>query len=97
MPPNGQTYEQLVHAIRVARVSSRQRIEQVVRQEKVREAWETGKLIDEHILLHKKRADYGKQVLARLANDLESSQAKDNLITEALLVVTGRDRRALRG
>jgi endonuclease YncB( thermonuclease family) len=44
-----------------------------VAQEKVREAWEVGKLIDEHILLHKERANYGQQVIKRLAEDLSTS------------------------
>ncbi|MFH0986262.1 MAG: DUF1016 N-terminal domain-containing protein [Candidatus Omnitrophota bacterium] len=67
------TYDQLVHAIREVRTESRERVEQAVRQEKVREAWETGKLIDEHVLQFKERADYGEQVLERLAADLGSS------------------------
>jgi len=64
-----QTYDELVKAIRAARQESQQRIE----QSKVREAWETGKLIDEHVLLHKERAEYDKQVIPRLAKDLGSS------------------------
>lgn len=77
-PPsyNVQTYDQLVVAIRETRAASESRIETAVEQEKVREAWEIGKLIDEHILLHKERADYGKQVLERLAKDLDTSQTE---------------------
>lgn len=74
--PQIQTYEQLLHAIREVRTVTQKRIEQAVDQEKVREAWETGKLIDEHILLHQKRADYGKQVLERLSKDLAVSQTE---------------------
>ncbi len=74
--PDVKTYDQLVHAIRQARTASRHRIEQAVEQEKVRKAWEIGKLIDEHVLQHKERADYGKQVLARLAKDLGTSQTE---------------------
>lgn len=48
--PEVQTYEQLLHAIRGVRAASQQRIEQTVDQEKVREAWETGKLVDSHRL-----------------------------------------------
>lgn len=70
------TYDQLVQAIREARAGTRTRIEQAVEQEKVREAWEIGKLIDEHILLHKERADYGKRVLKRLSADLETSDSE---------------------
>ena len=70
------TYDQLLHAIRETRNSSQQRIEAAVEQEKVREAWETGKLIDEHVLQHKERADYGDQVIIKLAKDLESSETE---------------------
>jgi endonuclease YncB( thermonuclease family) len=71
-----ETYDQLVAAIREVRVESRKRVEQAVAQEKVREAWETGKLIDEHILLHQERAEYGKQVLLKLAKDLGVSDTE---------------------
>ncbi len=74
--PAVETYKQLVTAIRQVRSESRLRIEQAVEQEKVREAWQTGKLIDEHVLQHKDRADYGKQVLVRLAKDLGTSQTE---------------------
>lgn len=74
--PEVKTYDQLVHAIRESRAASQKRVEQAVDQEKVREAWETGKLIDAHVLQHKARADYGKQVLERLAKDLEASQSE---------------------
>lgn len=70
------TYDQLVHAIRDVRNASQARVEQAVEQEKVREAWETGKLIQEHILLNKARADYGKQVLVKLAADLGTSDTE---------------------
>ena len=71
-----QTYDQLVSAIRQARAASQARVEQAVQREKVREAWETGKLIDEHVLQHKERADYGKQVLLRLSKDLGISDTE---------------------
>jgi len=76
VPAGVVTYDQLVHAIREVRTESRKRVEQAVRQEKVREAWETGKLIDEHILLHKERAEYGKHVLLKLAVDLDVSNTE---------------------
>ena len=38
------TYDQLVHAIREVQSASQERIEQAAEAEKVREAWETGKL-----------------------------------------------------
>ena len=65
-----QSYDQLVKAIRGARGESRVRVERAVEQERVREAWEIGKLIDEHVLQHKERADYAKQILPKLATDL---------------------------
>lgn len=70
------TYDELLSAIRLAHHASEGRIEQAVEQEKVREAWETGKLIDEHILLNKERADYGEQVIKRLADDLGGSHTE---------------------
>ncbi|HXV28554.1 MAG TPA: DUF1016 N-terminal domain-containing protein [bacterium] len=41
-----------------------------IKQEKVRTYWQTGKLIHEHVLSHKERADYGKEVVRRLSHDL---------------------------
>ena len=70
------SYEQLLKAIRDARLASDKRVEAVVEAEKVRQAWETGKLIDTHILKHGKRADYGKQILEKLAADLGTSQTE---------------------
>ncbi|MBI2167387.1 MAG: thermonuclease family protein [Candidatus Omnitrophica bacterium] len=71
-----QTYDELLHAIREVRTASQKRIDQAINQEKVREAWETGKLIDEHVLHHKERADYGEYVLLRLSSDLGRSQTE---------------------
>jgi len=68
------TYDQLLAAVRETRSESRVRVEKAVEQEKVREAWEIGKLIDAHVLQHKERADYAKQVLPRLAGDLGMSE-----------------------
>ncbi len=67
---NVETYDQLIKAIRQAQAASGQRMQ----QEKVRLAWETGKLINEYILKNKERADYDKQVILRLAKDLGSSE-----------------------
>ncbi len=70
------TYEELIAAIRAAKSQSRERIEQAVQQDKVREAWEIGKLIDEHVLRHKERADYADYVLNRLAKDMGVSRTE---------------------
>ncbi|HXV27629.1 MAG TPA: DUF1016 N-terminal domain-containing protein [bacterium] len=74
--PNLTTYPQLLYAIRKTRIASQQRLDKAVNQEKVREAWETGKLIDMHVLQHKERAEYGQQVVIRLAQDLETSETE---------------------
>ncbi|MFA5391632.1 MAG: hypothetical protein WC331_09455, partial [Candidatus Omnitrophota bacterium] len=55
------TYDQLLSAVREMRSESRVRVEKAVEQERVREAWEIGRLIDAHVLQHKERADYAKQ------------------------------------
>lgn len=68
-----ENYDQLVSAIRKARATSRERIEKLVEAEKVREAWEIGKLIDTHVLQHKERANYGEEVLKKLSSDLGTS------------------------
>ncbi|MFA5168420.1 MAG: DUF1016 N-terminal domain-containing protein [Candidatus Omnitrophota bacterium] len=70
------TYDQLLTAIRGARTESRARVEKAVEQERVREAWEIGRLIDAHVLQHKERADYGKQVILRLSKDLGMSDTE---------------------
>ncbi|MBN1687495.1 MAG: thermonuclease family protein [Candidatus Omnitrophica bacterium] len=74
--PSVATYEELLSAIRQTRQVSRERLEAAARAEKVREAWETGKLIDEHILQHQERAEYGKEVIPKLAKDLGTSETE---------------------
>ncbi len=71
-----QTYEELLKAIRSVQAASKKRVEQAIDREKVREAWETGKLIDAHVLQHKERAEFGKQVIDRLAADLGISDTE---------------------
>ncbi len=65
-----QSYTELKHRVREALARGRERAADAVEREKVRTSWEVGKLIHEHILLHKERADYGKQVLERLSAEL---------------------------
>ena len=72
--PAVETYEQLISEIRQAKAESRGRVEALVEAEKVREAWEIGKLIDRHVLQHQKRANYDQQVIERLARDLGESK-----------------------
>ncbi len=71
-----QTYDELLHAIRATQHATEQRIEAAVDQEKVREAWHIGDLIQHHILLNKERADYGAKVVLRLSEDLEMSYSE---------------------
>lgn len=75
-PPQVKTYEQLISQIRAVRTATQQRIEAAVESEKVREAWETGRLIDQHILLNKERQNYGEQVIIQLAKNLGTSETE---------------------
>ena len=77
-----QTYDALLRAIRETRTASQARIEAAAQQDKVREVWETGKLIDQHILLNQERAKYGERVLQRLAFDLGTSQTELSLMLQ---------------
>jgi len=80
--PEVTTYDELVHAISQARSESRLRTEKAVEEERVREAWEIGRLIDAHVLEHKERADYGQQVLLRLSRDLGMSDTELHYMLE---------------
>lgn len=71
-----QTYAELLGAIRHVQSSSQLRVQQVAKQEKVRTAWETGKLIDEHVLQHKERADYADKTIVKLSKDLGLSKTE---------------------
>ena len=64
------SYSELKRRVREALAEGRERAADAVERERVRTAWEVGKLILEHILLNKERADYGAQVLKRLTADL---------------------------
>lgn len=63
-------YTQLRSKIRAAINAGKLRAQDAVEAEKVRTCWEVGKLIHEHILLNKDRADYGKKVVERLSVDI---------------------------
>ena len=49
--------------------------QQKIEAEKVKIYWETGNLIQTHILAHKDRADYRMEVLKRLADDLDIEES----------------------
>ena len=64
------TYAELRRRVKETLLLSHQRIE----REKVLTYWKTGKLIGQHIFAYKNRADYGRRVIERLAEDLEISE-----------------------
>ena len=68
------SYASLRSAVREAISRGRERALSAVERQKVRTAWQAGRLILKHILHHKSRADYGKRVIQRLARDLGMSQ-----------------------
>ncbi|MGE0269479.1 MAG: DUF1016 N-terminal domain-containing protein [Candidatus Omnitrophota bacterium] len=59
-------YRSLLKQVEKTLLEGQARIE----QERVRTYWETGRIIHTHILKNKDRADYGVEVIARLARDL---------------------------
>lgn len=61
------TYAELRNGVRETLLVGQRRVEEA----KVRTYWETGRMIDQHLLLHKNRADYGAEVIRRLAGDLQ--------------------------
>lgn len=65
-PADNNAYPALLRRVRAVLIEGRRRIE----QERVRIYWETGRLIHTHILKNKTRAEYGGEVLERLARDL---------------------------
>ena len=65
--PSVSTYAALRKKVEETLLLGQRQIEEA----KVRTYWETGKLISEHILHHKDRAEYGRRTLERLSRDLE--------------------------
>ncbi len=60
-----ETYRGLVKRVRETLILGQQRIEAL----KVETYWLTGRDINEHVRLHGGRAEYGKEVLMKLARD----------------------------
>ncbi len=75
-------YTELRRQVREALSRGRARAQDAVEREKVRTSWQVGKLILEHILLHKDRAQYGEQVLKRLSGDLGISERELRYMVE---------------
>lgn len=70
------TYSRLLHDVRTAFARGEERTADAVERERVQTYWEVGKLIDEHILLHKEHAEYGEEVIKRLSADLGISDTE---------------------
>ncbi len=68
------TYANLKKEVGEALESGRRRAQEAVEQEKTRTYWEVGRLIDAHVLQSQERGDYGKKVLSRLSEDLNTNQ-----------------------
>ncbi|OGX08829.1 MAG: hypothetical protein A2Z88_09455 [Omnitrophica WOR_2 bacterium GWA2_47_8] len=64
--PANASYPQLLARVKATLIEGQSRIE----QERINTYWETGRLIHAHILKYKGRAEYGAEVLKRLAKDL---------------------------
>lgn len=64
------TYAELRRAVEVTLIHGQRAIEHA----KVRTYWETGRLIKEHLLFNADRAEYGAQVIPRLARDLGANE-----------------------
>ncbi len=75
-PAQVATYDELIHEVRDTFVRGSERAQDAIERERVQTYWEVGKLIDEHILLHKERAEYGAQVMKRLSTDLKISDTE---------------------
>jgi endonuclease YncB( thermonuclease family) len=65
------TYNRLRDQVGRIITSGGERAREAVEQEKVRTSWEVGQLLHEHLLEERERAEYGAQLLRRLADDLE--------------------------
>jgi len=70
------SYTSLLSSVRKAIHLGKKRAQEAVEREKVRTAWEVGKLILDHILFNKDRAGYGKKVIKRLSGDLSISNTE---------------------
>ena len=67
-------YSTLLTEVRGVLEAGRARAREAVDEEKVRTYWGIGRLVNEHLRLHKGRAGYGEKVVNQLAEDLGISQ-----------------------
>ena len=70
MPDTLTAYVRLRDSVRKTLLEGQRLIE----LQKVKTYWETGRLINRHILQHKDRANYGAQVIRKLSEDLKVSE-----------------------
>lgn len=63
-------YSALLRRVKEVLIEGQRRIE----SERVRTYWETGRVIHGHILKHADRAEYGSQVIANIAKDIQVEQ-----------------------
>ena len=70
MPDTPTDYVRLRDSVRKTLLEGQRLIE----RQKIETYWETGRLINRHILRHKERADYGSYVIRKLSEDLHISQ-----------------------
>ena len=73
-PVGVKTYAELRKQVEKVLTQGRERAKRAVEEEKIRTYWETGRLIEAHILHHKKRAGYGDRVIRRLSRDFSMSR-----------------------
>ena len=64
-------YTILRHAALATLEAGKIRAQQAVEQEKIRTGWEIGKMLHQHLLKNKDRAEYGERVITQPADDLE--------------------------
>ena len=65
------SFEVLVRKVKETFLLGRQR----VRREMIRTYWQTGKYIHEHMLSHRERANYGDELISRLAERVDHSES----------------------
>ncbi len=75
-------YGGLLKRVRETIRAGKERALAAVERESVRTKWEVGKLILEHLLFHKERADYGQRVTKRLSADLGISHTELRYMVE---------------
>lgn len=70
LPSVPNAYSHLLTKVKQTLIEGQQRIEAA----RVRTYWETGRLINSHVLKHGNGVEYGNEVVLRLANDLQISE-----------------------